>query len=201
MKISTEIDENIIAIDLQLSKGTVFFFFPEKVRWPFNQSKSKIVYFFFSKIRKKKIQSAKVGVGPFFFLSKTVFFFVFFFSCKSSQCHSFNRSKICIFFFCRWKKKIQPFHSINRFSPKMCKTWTFSEKKNTVPLMEYNRNHQKIDFPYKIEFFVGNINYVIFQKNLQHEKSWIFWNMEYSKKSWNKKKVALFGIWNIPGIF
>ena len=67
--------------------------------------------------------------------------------------------------------------------------------------MEYNRNYQKVDFPCKIEFFVGNINYVIFQKNLQHKKSWIFWNMEYSKKSWNKKKVELFGIWNIPGIF
>ena len=31
-----------------------YFFFPEKVRWPFNQSKSKIVYFFFPKPGKKK---------------------------------------------------------------------------------------------------------------------------------------------------
>ena len=58
----------------------------------------------------------------FFFFEKLYFFCVcFFFSCKSSQCHSFIRSEICIFFFRCWKKKIQPFHSINRFYPKMSK--------------------------------------------------------------------------------
>ena len=93
--------------------------------------------------------------------------------------------------------------------------------------MEYNRNYQKIDFPSKIEFFVGNINYVIFQKKLatwkilnfleygifqkilKQEKSWVIWNMEYSrnipKKYINKRNIENLGIWNIPwnipGIF
>ena len=47
--------------------------------------------------------------------------------------------------------------------------------------MEYNRNFQKTDFPFKIEFFVGNIKYVIFQK-----------------KTCNIKNLKFFGIWNIP---
>ena len=67
--------------------------------------------------------------------------------------------------------------------------------------MEYNRNYQKIDFPCKIEFFVGNINYVIFQKNLQHKKSWIFLEYGIFQKILKQEKSWLFGIWNIPGIF
>ena len=41
---------------------------------------------------------------PVFFFLKNCIFFVFFFSCKSSQCHSFIQSEICIFFFGAGKK-------------------------------------------------------------------------------------------------
>ena len=122
---------------------------------------------FFSKIRKKKIQSAKVGLGPFFFFQKLYLFFVcVFFSCKSSQCHSFNRSKICIFFFCRWKKKNTAFSFNQSIFPKNVQNMNFfREKKNTVPLLYLNftwanfQENQRVIFDHK--------NRSIFERKIQ----------------------------------
>ena len=131
-------------------KGIVFFFFLIKfMGHSFNQIVK--LCFFFSRSGKKKYEGAfffsqkkfmrhsfriwwvflfflKVGC-VFFFSTFWVFFVCFFFSCKSSHCHSFIQSRGCIFFFLSLEKKIQLFHSFNRFFPKVWKKWTFTEKK------------------------------------------------------------------------
>ena len=117
-----------------------YFFFPDKVHGPFIQSNRKIVFFFFREAGKKKntrvyfffpekvheafIQDL-VGFSFFFLKLGCVFFstflcvfFVFFFSCKSSHAiHSFDLE--AVFFFSSLEKKIQLFHSFNRFCLKM----------------------------------------------------------------------------------
>ena len=66
--------------------------------------------------------------GVFFFSINFGVFFVFFFSCKSSQfIHSFDLEAV----FLAVEKKIQPFQSFNRFSPKMCKKLTLQVKKKS----------------------------------------------------------------------
>ena len=92
-----------------------------------------------------KIFFWKVNKYYFIFHSIIFIFFSIFFLIKN-WCgvrlgHGVRSNSIdlrCVFFFsAAQKKKTQPFHSINRFYPKMCKTWTFSGKKNTVPLDRY----------------------------------------------------------------
>ena len=86
------------------------FFFPEKVRWPFNQSKPKIVYFFFQNPEKKNTNCFLTQINLFLGNKGSSQ------GLRSSSYMTsakFIRSKICIFFFCRSKKKNTAF-SINQ---------------------------------------------------------------------------------------
>ena len=92
-----------------------YFFFPRKSSWGIHSGSGGFFFIFFES-------------GVCFFFSTFFGFFFVFFSCKSSHViHSFDLE--AAFFFRRWKKKIQLFHSFNRFFPKMFKKWTFTGKK------------------------------------------------------------------------
>ena len=126
------------------------FFFRGHGRWSFIHSNPKIVFFFFSAEREKKIQlvffyfRGKVDRSfipilmrsPFFNISWLCFFFsrifgclcVFFFSKEKFTCHSFIRSQSCFFFLASGKKK-QHFHSFIQFFTKSAQKRTFPGKK------------------------------------------------------------------------
>ena len=141
-------------------KVSYFFFFLIKFMGHSINQIVKLCIFFFPRSGKKKIQGCifffprksswaiHSGFGGFlfiFFESCLCFFFsnifgcflcVFFFPVKVHMSFIQSISGLYFFFFVAGKKKIQLFHSINRFFPKMWKKWTFTgKKKNTIPLV------------------------------------------------------------------
>ena len=94
------------------------FFFPGKVHKPFIQNLARSNVFF------NKLDCFFLGFFGFF---------LFFFSWKSSQCHSFIRFQSCFFFFGSRKKNRFFIQSIH-FTQKSSKNELCRGKKNTVPL-------------------------------------------------------------------
>ena len=112
------LEKFLCSLNFMYVKGTVFFYFREKVHGSFIHSNSKSLFFFFSKNPEKKKYSP-------FFLFLAVFFFL---PKKKFTCHSFNRFWGCFFFPSPEKKTAFSFvQSI--FSKSVYKMNFFREKK------------------------------------------------------------------------